>query len=751
MNTKKTETYSNETELNLTDRLTDYGISAGAFCYRHIEEFYNRIEKREIIPLRDRLNRMFLPDGGIEVLFEEAQKEQRMALNFICKLSVKEGVIKGSSAGINLSINNWTEDAYLLLPGAVYNGNRFYSRKIPYSPKLLDEKNLWPNRNIIVTDILRLNILPGPSGFSDRSGSLSTPVILIWLPKSKEILSIEFNPENELGDLGLIFTENRERNSLDIAFQSPVVREEYMYKICDSEHPSEDTAYDFSPGDEFHYQFKVKRHDADNLDELFVLYPAMRSETNDPLPDKYPLLSKCFEVIEKKFNRANWVEDWGYYSVGMRENFLQDWQVGWTGGMISTYPLYFLGSDQTKERVLRNFEWFFRDGFSPGGLPWDSGEKGDQWYGGDIRREQTKNRHLVRKSADAVYYLFKQFYMFSDEGVDIPGDWVKKIERVCNIFLENWKKYNDVGHFIDTRTNEIVIGGSTSGALLPAGLVMAFRWTRNQAYLDGAEQIADYFYDKHLSKGISCGGPGDALQSPDSESSYGLCESYVLLYEETGKKKWLDRAELAARFFSTWVMSYNYNFPPQSTHGKLNTGTRGLVFANAQNKHLAPGICCYSGSAFLKIYRFTLNDYYMNILEEITRAMPQYLSTSERPVIGLKKGWVSERINTTDWLEGIGETMKGSTWAETSIMLGSTELPSLFVDMRKRKVWCFDQIQCKLREESLIIRIINDKELPVHICILIEYENEEFEKYNNFGCMFSRKLKLERRETVLKI
>ncbi|MFW5877506.1 MAG: hypothetical protein ACOCUP_00195 [bacterium] len=734
----------------LFDKLKDSGISAGAFCFRHADEYFNRIENREIILLNERISRFFLPDGGIEVLSEEG-KEEGKAIDFRCKITITEGLMKGSSAGISLSINNWSEDAYLLLPGAAYKGNCFQSRKIPYSPKLLDEKDLWPNKEIIVPDILRLNILPGPSGFSDRSGSLSAPVIIIWLPKTKEILSIEFNPENELGDLGLIFTENKARGSLNIDFQSPVVREEYMYKICNSEYPSEDTPYDFSTGDEFHFKFKVSRQTAESLEELFTFYPSLRSVTNDPLPVMAPKLKECFDLVESKFNRSNWVEDWGYYSVGMRENFLQDWQIGWTGGMISTYPLYFLGSNHTKERVLRNFKWFFRDGFSPGGLPWDSGENGDKWYGGDIRRKQTENRHLVRKSADALYYLFKQFFMLSDDGFEIPLEWVRKLEKLCYIFLENWKKYKDVGHFLDTRNNEIVVGGSTSGAILPAGLVMAFRWTQNPEFLKGAMQIADYYYEEYLSRGIACGGPGDALQSADSESSYGLCESYVLLYEESGEKKWLDRARLAARFFSTWLMSYNYNFPAQSTHGRIDAKTKGLVYANTQNKHLAPGICCYSGAALLKIYLYTFDNYYIGILEEITRAMPQYLSTSERPINGLKEGWVSERINTTDWLEGIGETMQGSTWAETSLMLASAELPSVFADMRKRKVWCFDQLECELRENTLIIKTRKDKEEGLTINILIEYEKEEFEKYNNYGCQVTRTLRLENKETVLKI
>ena len=59
-------------------------------------------------------------------------------------------------------------------------------------------------------------------------------------------------------------------------------------------------------------------------------------------------LGEAMAVLEKKFNDQNWVKENGYYAIGMRENFLQDWQIGWTGGMISTLPLFSEGNLETK-------------------------------------------------------------------------------------------------------------------------------------------------------------------------------------------------------------------------------------------------------------------------------------------------------------------------------------------------------------------------------------------------------------------
>jgi hypothetical protein len=731
--------------------LNKAGMTLHFFLFSHEVDNYNLIKSRKIVELSEGDQYLETEDVlvNLNIQVKDSSEESFTKLHFTGYFH--EGSFLNASAGFQLVIKDWSEDAWLLLPGAAYNGNRFESRRISYSPKLIDEKDLGPDKPLIVSDIPRLRKEAGFSELFDRAGSLSHPVILIWLPGENEVLSISFQLTNELGDLGLIFTENSSRDELCISFQSPVVREKFMYTICDNQTPSQDVPYDFSEGDKFSLQLSTRIFKAENLEDMIRLYTEIRGMSTEVKNSDAIDLFSGFKLIENKFNTSNWVEEWGYYSVGMRENFLQDWQVGWTGGMISTYPLYLLGSEKTKQRVLRNFEWFFKDGFAPGGLPWDSGEKGNKWYGGDIRREITANRHLVRKSADAVYYLVKQFFMLKDQGDKVPEEWIERIKKVANVYGHVWEKYGQTGHFLDTRTNEIVIGGSTSGAILSAGLVLLSRLSSDNSYLDLAEKIAEHYFSDYLRKGISSGGVGDALQNIDSESSYALCESFILLFEETRNRKWLDRASLAADYYSTWIMSYNYEFPPHSTHGKLGMKTMGTVLANTQNKHGCPGICTYSGVALLNIYRYTGNEFYIQLLEDIVRAIPQYLSTRERPINGLKEGWVSERINTTDWLEGIGETMNGSTWAETSLMLSKAEIPTVYVDKDKSKCWCFDQFKCRLDKNQLIIESGDQIKLPVIISVLIEKVGENNSNYSDYGELKTKEFEVKDRRTIINI
>ncbi len=622
-------------------------------------------------------------------------------------------------------IRNWSGEHYLLLPGAAYNGNRFESRKIGYSPKLLEEKDIGKDRPIIISDVPRLNVHPGPSMLQDRSGSLTENLIGIFDPFRLKSLFIRFPLKTSQGDTGIFITENNYRDELRIFLKVPVVRELTRYYITDNTYPSEDKPVELNKGYHEDIRLSIQELDAASPGDLFThhISHVIKREHRNDLPGIFPL-SNCFEVLERKFNSMNWVEEHGYYSVGMRENFLQDWQIGWTGGMISTYPLLAKGSEETQKRVLRNFDWLFNGGLCPSGFFWDSGEKGTRWYGGDIRRTRTRNWHLIRKSGDALYYIIKQFQVMENKGIEPAEKWIRDTKRVGDAFVQLWNENGQFGQFIDSNSGRIIVGGSTSGAIVPAALVLACNYYNKEKYLDVAIEAAGHYYGNYVSRGITCGGPGDALQCSDSESAYAMLESFVCLYEVTGDRLWLDRSEEMARQFATWIMNYDYSFPAGTLMHELKIKTRGAVMANVQNKHASPGICTHSGQALLRLSRYTGNLDYARLLQLIVRNIPQYLSHPGRPIPGMKEGWISERINTTDWFEGIGEIMYGSTWAETALMLSYIEIPGIYLTGDFSDCIVFDQLDMERSGENpeKTIRINNTTQYDAITSIMADKE-----------------------------
>jgi hypothetical protein len=648
-------------------------------------------------------------------------------ITFVCT----SGQLDQASISITLAYNDWKEQNYVLLPGAAYNGNRFPWRRLRYSPKLHDIKDIGPDKPIIITDVPKLSADGGVSRIQERSGSMSTPSIGVYDIQRSQSCWILTTQGNQWGDYGIEVEESRDRNQCLISLSSPVVREQYAYVFCDNRKASWDLPATFKTGDTVSFLVRTYDYEAKQVQHLFDSFFPIRKDFSNPTQTTRLLpFSVCMQTLEEKFNRENFVHEFGYYSVGMRENFLQDWQIGWTGGMISTLPLLAAGNKETQNRVLRNFDWLFPNGISPSGFYWDAGQKGTQWLGGDIRNQHTKNWHLIRKSGDAIWYITRQFMLMDERGIPVKESWRSGNRSVCDRFVQLWNQNRQIGQFVDALTGEIVVGGSTSGAIVPAGLVVAAQYYQDPKFLQAAQEIGAYFYQNFTQKGITCGGPGDALQNPDSESAAALVESYVALYEGTKDKIWLHRAEEAAKQFATWVVTYPYRYPDTTAFYKAGINTLGSVYANTQNKHAAPGICTASGIGLFKLYRYTGNQLYIELLQDIAHQMPQYLPHPLQPLGKAPLGWVSERVNLTDWEgpQSIGYILPISTWAETSLMLTTVELPGLYVVPDRSFFVCFDNLhvqKIKENQKELILQITNPGPAPAEVKIMTEWSHQQ--------------------------
>lgn len=652
-------------------------------------------------------------------------RKDAVDIQVLYKLS--EGQINQASVSMDIQFDNWSIENYAIMPGAVYDGNRFESRKISYSPKLLDPLDIGPDKPPFINDIPRLNIQNGPSRIQQLTGDMATPAMGFYNKQHAFACWILTKQCTPWGDSGLDIEENLERTSAMFTVTAPGIREEFRYTLCGHDEVPAERGKDFKQGDIVQINVRLFLYPSTSLQGLFERFIEIRKDiTGKTMHTCSVPYSACFEVQEKKYNQQNWVNDLGYYSVGMRENFLQDWQMGWTGGMINTYPLLFAGSKMSQNRVMKNFDFIFPDGIAPSGLFWDAGENG-KWYGGDIRKPHTKNWHLIRKSGDGVFYIMKQIMLMEKQQQPLSLEWIKGIQTVADALVQLWNTHHQFGQFVDSNTGDVIVGGSTCGGIIPAGLALAGEYFNNKEYLRVAEESAANFEEKYIQKGWTLGGPGDALQAPDSESCYGLLISYVTLFEVTGNRHWLGCAEEVANLFSTWVVSYDFKFPDTSLFGRLGIQSTGAVYANAQNKHAAPGICTYSGVELLKLYRATDNKLYLNLLHDIAHNITQYLSLEDRPIGKMPVGWMGERVNMSDWLEGVGEIVYHSTWAEISNMLTFIEIPGLYIRPDQELLCVFDHVEAEIissSSKSILVKVFNPTRYDAAVKCLAENTRE---------------------------
>ena len=127
-----------------------------------------------------------------------------------------------------------------------------------------------------------------------------------------------------------------------------------------------------------------------------------------------------------------------------------------------------------------------------------------------------------------------------------------------------------------------MVGGSTSAGLAPAGLALAAACCKEPRYLQTAKAIGEHYYNRFVRVGLTCGGPGDALQAPDSQSAAALVESFVTLADATREPVWIDRARAAAHLLASWVVSYE----------PRGGGTERLLGPRRQGARRPRAACC---------------------------------------------------------------------------------------------------------------------------------------------------------------
>ncbi|HHY81624.1 MAG TPA: hypothetical protein GX505_02965 [Clostridiales bacterium] len=642
-----------------------------------------------------------------------------------------EGNLNSGNVSVILTFDDWSTDNYCLIPAAAYNGNRFRSIKTTYPPMLTREDGIGVKMETTITDVPRLNIGAGTSRIQLLSGDTATPAAGFYMPgKKKGFFMITYH-STPLGYSGITLEENEERTQACLMISAPGVRYDTKYVNNDNSAPGDDVPYNFSAGYEITISLRAYFFDCPDIPALFDYFFHIRKDLNENIGFKNIIpFSGAMRNIEEKHNSLHWDEEYGIYkitSVDMKNGY---WQAGWVGGGINTYPLLMDGNQISKERAFQTIDTIISKYQVPTGFFYATVYK-NQPFGDNFRERDNTGWSLIRKQADLIYFLVKQCILIEklDGMQPVPVHWKESIKKAADALVRVWKKYKQFGQFIDIHKEEILIGGTASGAMAPAALALASMYFNCREYLKTAEEAANYYYYEYLAKGLVNGGPGEIAQCPDSESAFALLESYVVLYEVTKDRKWLAMAEDAAKHFASWCVSYSFDFPKSSEFGRLGINTVGSVYANVQNKHSAPGICTLSGVSLFKLYRATRNPLYLELIRDIAHNITQYLSTRERPIrdyTGKDRppGYMCERVNMSDW-EGKG--MIGmvflTTWPEVSCMLTYSDVPGVYIQKDTGYICVIDHIEAEVLEKTddhLKIRFYNNTAFDANVKLFIE-------------------------------
>lgn len=671
------------------------------------------------------------------------------------RATVREGRAPGVSAGLVWKDPKWGEDNYVLLPGAVYGGNRFSSERRAYPPLARDLGQTASGKVLDIGDIPRLEV-DGPSFLDQTSLDCAIPGIGIYFPRRESGWLLLTGQETREWPFGLEVSENADHARAEIRIMVPGVLHPREgddapmpngigHQAASHRHPENAGPADLDAGGSIEVEVEWHAFPASGVHPLFErLFDCRRSRfpgAGEPLAKLRPF-SSAGRILEDKHNRENWNEEKGFYQVGLPWADGQDaqfWQNGWLGGGIPTLAFLQEGSPETRERALRNLEFLLTEGVNDNGFFKAILSPEGHWRG-DQESDPAKPWVLVRRQGECLLFALRQVALLRRRHPEsLRPHWEETLRKVATALHDFWHRHHSLGFLVDIESGRIAIDGSTSGAPIPAALVLAAELYEEPSWLATAVEIGEHFRTHDLEWGITTGGPGDAVQAPDSESVFGLVESFAALADATGETRWIEAAQRAAWQAASWVISYSYRFPEGSALATTGCDARGVVLANSQNKCGVPGLCTLSGKGLLRAFRASGDVRLLDLLREIAHAIPQYLSTRERPIptrIGwaypyenLPEGWICERVNITpSWPEPLGEQAAYSCWCEVAMLLTWNDLPGVYVQPDTGLIRVLDHVEAEWVSapdgERRVLRIHNPTSYPARVRMLIECSRE---------------------------
>jgi hypothetical protein len=99
------------------------------------------------------------------------------------------------------------------------------------------------------------------------------------------------------------------------------------------------------------------------------------------------------------------------------------------------------------------------------------------------------------------------------------------------------------------------------------------------------------------------------------------------------------------------------------------------------------------------------------------------MSRADRPVGTMPAGWISERVNTSDWCEPVGEIFNGSCWCEVSLLLGYADVPGVYARSDTRFVFSLEAVEASWTDSGRL-RLCNPTRWPARVKVLVENRSQ---------------------------
>jgi hypothetical protein len=203
-------------------------------------------------------------------------------------------------------------------------------------------------------------------------------------------------------------------------------------------------------------------------------------------------------------------------------------------------------------------------------------------------------------------------------------------------------------------------------------LVQMHRLASDRKYLEAAVRAGDFCWANGQAQGRFIGGTIDNPDVLDKEAATLSLEGFLMLYETTGERKWLERARVAADIAETWIYLWNVPMPAEADDGQLHwkrgVPTTGLQLI-ATGHSLVDAYMCFDADEYARLYRHTGDEHYLDVARILLHNTKAMVALPGRAYDLRGPGWQQEHYSFAP-RRGMGLHRLWLPWVATSQLNG---------------------------------------------------------------------------------